>query len=400
MTDSRLRHDMLIVGGGPAGSTCARFAAMHGLDVAVIERTGASPPTRTSAGIFDHTWRALALSPSDYPHPMRSPNAAEFRTLNDSKELPTVLNTVVNKFNRHVYFPNRDEFDRWLLHLAEDTGAVVARDVAVRQRHIEYNGQLYHVKVGNNVHAAPVLVGAAGTACPVYRRFFDDGGKWSGQTMFLTELEIPESEYRGSPYVSYFNFMNSGVFGWTYIVGDGWLHIGTAHMSSQPKIKKRDLLFDKFLDAVKTAGQLDSRFDPGKHRASGGSIRMFAKRPMVANGGSCFVIGDSAGVLQCDAYNGISNAVLSGRLCAEAVVRGDKKPMIRERLNRYLFVDVLRDMLGAWPPVHFGGGGDSLFPADSAGREVDGRWTITALDHMESCQETGATRMVAQGAGG
>ena len=356
---------MLIVGGGPAGSTCARFAAMHGLAAAVIERTGTSSPKRTSAGIFDHTWRALELSPRDYPHPMRSPNAAEFRTLNDGKELTTVFNVVVEKLNRRVYFPNRDEFDRWLLSLAEVSGAVVIRDSVVRPRHIEYDGELYHVKIGKSVHTAPILVGAAGTACPVYRRFFDDGGGWPGRTMYLNEIEVPQSEYQGSSYVSYFNFMNAGVFGWTYIVGDGWLHIGVAHMSNRPKIKKNDLLLEEFLGAVKAAGQLSPRFDPGKHHASGGSIRMFADRPMVANGASCFVIGDSAGVLQCDAYNGISNAILSGRLCVEAVAQGGGKPRIRERLNKYLFMDVLRDLFGARFPIR---PGNSLFPTGSAGR--------------------------------
>ncbi len=306
---------------------------------------------RTSAGIFDHTWRALGLSPRDYPHAIRSPNAAEFRTLNDGKELTTAFNTVVKKLNRHVYFPNRDEFDRWLLSLAMDEGADVIQDSVVRPRHIEYDGKFYHVQVGGDTHSAPILVGAAGTTCPVYRRFFDDDGRWPGRTMFLTELEVPESEYRGSSYVSYFNFRTSGVFGWTYIVGDGWLHIGTAHMSSKPKISKKDLLFNEFLGAIKAAGQLGPRFDPRQYRASGGSIRMFADRRMVANGGSCFVIGDSAGVLQCDAYNGISNAILSGRLCAEAVAQGNPVPKIRERLNRYLFMDVLRDMFGVLRPV-------------------------------------------------
>lgn len=238
---------MLIVGGGPAGSTGGRFAASHGLAAAVVECAGTRPPKRASAGIFDRTWRSLGLSVRDYPHAIQSPNAAEFRTLNNGRELTTAFNTVVERLNRHVFFPNRDEFDRWL-------------------------------------------------------------------------------------------------------------HIGTAHMSSHPKAKKKHLLFAEFAAAVKSSGQLDPHFDPKEHRASGGCIRMFANRRMVANGGTCFVIGDSAGVLQRDVYNGISNAILSGRLCAEAIAQGDREPRIRTRLNRYLFMDVLRDMLGSWLPAGVGAG--------------------------------------------
>jgi flavin-dependent dehydrogenase len=72
---------------------------------------------------------------------------------------------------------------------------------------------------------------------------------------------------------------------------------------------------------------------------------MFAKAPMSASDGTCHVIGDAAGLLQNDAYNGITNAILSGRLCADAIARGDRDPRLREKLNPYLFQDVLRDML-------------------------------------------------------
>ena len=72
MNATNYDHDVIVVGGGPAGSSCARFGVRHGLDVAVLERTGQRPTTRTSAGIFDHTWRAMDLEPVDYPHAMRS----------------------------------------------------------------------------------------------------------------------------------------------------------------------------------------------------------------------------------------------------------------------------------------------------------------------------------------
>ena len=72
---------------------------------------------------------------------------------------------------------------------------------------------------------------------------------------------------------------------------------------------------------------------------------MFAGHPMATPDGTCRVIGDAAGLLQRDAYNGITNAIVSGRLCANAIVRGDRTGDLRRRLNPYLFQDVLRDML-------------------------------------------------------
>jgi len=339
-----LDHDVVIVGGGPAGSTCARFAVGHGLDVAVIERTGLRPTKRTSAGIFDHTWRALDLDPGDYPHPMRTPHAFEFTTLKDREQLPDVLRIVAPRLKRRAYFPDRDQFDVWLLELAEKAGAQVLRDSAVRPGDIAHVDGRYRVRVGHEVHTARVLVGAAGTRCPVYRRYFETAAGWPGQTMLLTEVEAPEAEYHGPSWASYFGFADPSVFAWTYVVGDGHVHIGTASISTGRSTRK-DMRFDEFLSHLKEQDYVDPDFDPKDHHTSGGSIRMFAGVPMSTADGSCHVIGDAAGLLQRDAYNGITNAITSGRLCADAIAKGAREPRLRKKLNPYLFQDVLRDML-------------------------------------------------------
>jgi flavin-dependent dehydrogenase len=337
-------HDVVIVGGGPAGATCARFAVRQRLDVAVIERTGTRTPKHTSAGIFDHTWSALALDPGDYPHAMHTPHAFEFTTLKDRKRLPDVLKFVAPRLKRHAYFPNRDEFDVWLLGLAQKEGAQVLQDSVVRPGDIEHGDGRYHIRVGGESHTARILVGAAGTRCPVYRRYFESAAGWPGKTMLLTEVEAPASEYSGPQWASYFGFADPSVFAWSYVVGDDKIHIGTAAISTG-RSTRRDMRFDEFLDFLKTEDYVGPDFEPKDHYTSGGSIRMFANTPMSSVDGTCHVIGDAAGLLQRDAYNGITNAIMSGRLCADAIARGDRDPKLRKKLNPYLFQDVLRDML-------------------------------------------------------
>jgi len=158
---------------------------------------------------------------------------------------------------------------------------------------------------------------------------------WPGQRTLLTEAEVPEQEYCGPYYVSYFNFMGTGVFGWTYIIGDGRLHIGTAQLSRQPELKKKDILFDEFVDFIRSKGYLARDFDPKQYHVSGGMIRAFANRPMTTPDGSCHVIGDAAGLLQSDCYTGITNAIYSGRYCADAIAQAETSPRIRKNLNRY-----------------------------------------------------------------
>lgn len=333
----------MIVGGGPAGSTCARFLARRGLDVVLFERTGIRPVKRTSAGIFDHTWRALELAPEDYPHALRVAHAFDFVTLKDRDPLPDVLRYVAPFLKRHVYFPNRDEFDTWLLELAQKEGAQVLHDAIIHPSALERQLGRYAVRVDGELHVAPALVGAAGTRCPVYRRFFEPRGGHTGDSMLLTEVEAPASTYRGPSWASYFGFIQKDVFAWTFEVGDGWIHIGTAAIS-QGQARKKDMRFDDFLDHLKQQDYIAQDFDPKDHHTTGGSIRMFADYAMTTRDGYCHVIGDAAGLLQRDAYNGITNAIASGRLCAQSILQSDPAPKLRRQLAPFLYKDVLRDI--------------------------------------------------------
>jgi flavin-dependent dehydrogenase len=162
--------------------------------------------------------------------------------------------------------------------------------------------------------------------------------------MLLTEVEAPESEYCGPSWASYFGFVEKDVFAWAFVVGDGRVHIGTAAISAG-RASKKDMRFDEFLEHLKTQGQVARDFEPKDHHQSGGSIRMFAGQPMSTHEGRCHVIGDAAGLLQRDAYNGISNAILSGRLLANAIARGNRAPRLRRKLHPFLFQDIAHDML-------------------------------------------------------
>ena len=90
---------------------------------------------------------------------MRTPHAFDFMTLKDREKLPDVVQKVAPFLKRHVYFPNRDEFDTWLLGLAQKEGAQVLHDSVVRPHDIEWEDGRYLVRAGGEVHTAKTLVG-------------------------------------------------------------------------------------------------------------------------------------------------------------------------------------------------------------------------------------------------
>jgi flavin-dependent dehydrogenase len=60
--------DAIVVGGGPAGSTCAWKLCEAGFDVLVLDRA-AFPRTKLCAGwVTPEAMQDLELDPGDYPH--------------------------------------------------------------------------------------------------------------------------------------------------------------------------------------------------------------------------------------------------------------------------------------------------------------------------------------------
>src|SRR3954469_26065008 len=59
--------DVLIVGGGPAGSSCARALVRGGARVAVIDRAEFPRVKLCGGWVSAPIWDALALAPCDYP---------------------------------------------------------------------------------------------------------------------------------------------------------------------------------------------------------------------------------------------------------------------------------------------------------------------------------------------
>ncbi len=62
-----IQKDVLIVGGGPAGSACAQRLIRHGLDVLILDKAD-FPRQKPCAGwVTPALFRLLEISPGDYP---------------------------------------------------------------------------------------------------------------------------------------------------------------------------------------------------------------------------------------------------------------------------------------------------------------------------------------------
>lgn len=296
-----IRCDALIVGGGPAGSTCARLLRGAGWDVVVADRAR-FPRDKVCAGwLTPDVFPLLDLSPTDYLDTgLTLEQITSFRT-------GVIGRPLVETRYPHVvsYAIRRREFDNFLLRRA---GARLFEDQAVVS--LRPNGDTW---IANETIETPIVIGAGGHFCPVAQRL--RGGVDVAQPVVAKEAEFPldghETQVSGHMPELFFCRDLQG-YGWCVRKGH-YVNVGIGRRDSQgfgAHVKD----FVAFLETNRIlTGASGPRWRGHAHLASGASFR-----PLVAPG--LLLVGDAAGLAYPESGEGIKPAIESGRLAAETLI--------------------------------------------------------------------------------
>jgi geranylgeranyl reductase family protein len=297
------RCDVLIVGAGPAGSSCARFLAQSSLDVVVMDRS-AFPRDKVCAGwITPQVVATLGLDLEDYARRAVLQEVAAFRC-GLMGELPRTIRygTTVS------YAIRRREFDQILL---ERSGARLrlseTLDSAVR---------CDHGWIVNGALQTRLLVGAGGHFCPVARLLGSQVGRAEG-AVYAQEAEFPLTAEqavacgtRGDTPELYFCQDLSG-YGWCVRKGD-YLNIGLGREDPSHLVGQ----LQDFWRWLQAAGRVPG-IDTPHFKGHAYLQRRHAHRTIVTD--NALLIGDSAGLAYDESGEGIRPAVESALLAAETI---------------------------------------------------------------------------------
>ena len=314
-----IRHcQVLVVGAGPGGSTCAARLAQAGLDVLIIDKR-MFPRDKICAGwVTPQVFETLGLDPVTYGQDHVCQPISGFRTgLIGGEEIGTDYGHVVS------YGIRRCEFDHFLLTCA---GVESILGETVRDLRRDGAGWI----VNDSLHA-DVLVGAGGHFCPVARAL---GAREGDQIVTVAAQEIefpirPEDEehvhLRGEIPELYFCRDLAG-YGWAFRKGN-FLNIGLGRLNS-PAVAAHVQSFCRFLrDRGKVGCELPERFH-------GHAYRIYERiAPKLVDDGVLF-IGDAAGLAYPQSGEGIRPAIESGLMAADvlAAAAGDYR---RVKLEPY-----------------------------------------------------------------
>lgn len=308
--------DIVIVGGGPAGSSCAWALRNFGLDVLIVDRAKFPRDKLCGGWITPLVVEELKLDLDDYARSRTLQPITSFKTgAIGQPEVFLECGKVVS------YGIRRCEFDEYLLRRS---GARVREGFAISSLEQTSDGWLI-----NGELRARVLVGAGGHFCPVARHL---GNGEEPQPVVAREIEFEMTPHeastctvRGDTPELYFCRDLIG-YGWLFRKGD-FLNIGLGRLDPHQLPEH----LDRFAEAMEKAGKFKLE---RPRRYSGHAYFLFghSKRNVVDD--QVLLIGDSAGLAYPQSGEGIRPAVESGLIAADVLqaARGDYR---REKIDRY-----------------------------------------------------------------
>ncbi len=342
--------DAVVVGGGPAGATCARALVAAGMDVLVMDRK-TFPRDKVCAGwVTPAVLTTLEIDPDAYAQGRVLQPIRGFRTgVIDGPALLSRYDDVVS------YGIRRCEFDDFLL---QRCGARLALGDALQSLERVPNGW----RVNGRVHT-PLLIGAGGHYCPVARHLGADLGR-DEQPVTAQEVEFKlTADQRARCAVAedtpelYFTQDFKG-YGWCFHK-DGWLNVGLGREAGGQL--GRDL--SEFVAWLKAEGRIPQDI-PTRFRGHAYLLhRRPSPRPRYTE--RALLVGDAAGLAYPQSGEGIRPAVESALLAAQTLIeaKGDYRPV---RLRSY--DERLR--------VRLGSGQSHGLPLPTSWRRALGRWVL------------------------
>lgn len=333
-------YDLIVVGGGPGGSTAAREAAEGGARVLLLDRAAFPREKPCGGGV---TYRARQLLPFDLsPVVERVVTGVRFslRLSGDfTRRYPGPL----------TYMTQRSRLDHFLLRHAADAGAEVHERDAVRS--IETDARGVSVQTVKGHYRGRVLVGADGANGIVARLTGLDGPRdmavaFEGNVRFPNGLPAEWQETAALDLG-----LIPGGYGWLFPKGDhvnvgvgGWKYTGPTLRARLGEVTRHYGLRESDL------GGLRGHHLPVRRR--GAAIAR----------GRVMLVGDAAGLVDPLSGEGIYAAIMSGTLAAAqtlAAVGGQARSVhgyqraIDRGLGRELTASArLQDVFNLMPPVY------------------------------------------------
>ena len=371
MTDAPTRMvDMLVVGGGPAGSAAAITAARAGQTVLLVDKASFPRDKCCGDGLTTLALRLgeqLGLDPNPIAGWQPVDDAVIHSPSGRSVRFPLPQGD-----GRYAVIVPRREYDAALLNLARTAGAEVLEGHAVTSLNLDTGndpgnrpGATVDVDGLGSVRATTV-VAADGMWSPI-RRFLglstdDDRGQWHAFRQYVSDVGPAAADL----HVWFEPDLLPG-YAWSFPLPDGRVNLGFGILRWGPvAVADTGQIWDGLMDRPSIRAVLGDHARP-EGRRTAWPIPAKVDRAVLAHGPVLFV-GDAAAATDALTGEGIGQALLTGTLAAEAAAAGGSSTEVassyRQAVRRELVADhrmsmalqrVLSHPLGARAAIRLAG---------------------------------------------
>jgi len=308
--------NILIIGAGPAGSTCAAKLAEQGLDVTVIDKTKD----------FNDRVCGGAIGPL-FLNDIKIPEIASLRPIRgiclySPDRCTAVLDS--SQYDRDYFgrIFDRNEFDKKLATIAEQKGAELVLNERVRD--VNYEKHSFVVYTNKTSYHADVVVDASGASARIAKKFGIVRDLTAEEYRITVQAMIENSDFLPRRDYVYFYLGNKYApksYAWVFPDGDDRIKVGLGVPKGvSANTHLRDFIHDK---------QIEGRILSWK-----GKIVPIAKMPSDLVGGpndNILAVGDAGRLCDPLSGGGIATAMISGECAARAISEGHTR-----RYNEYL----------------------------------------------------------------
>ena len=312
---------VIIIGGGPAGSTCAWKLKQNNIDCILLDFQK-FPRVKLCAGwVTPEVIDQLELS--DYPTIQMNANYVNFFGID-------------KQLNRESYAIRRYEFDDWLL---KRSGVTVYHH---KVHKINKQDGFYII---DNKYKCKYLVGAGGAHCPVYISLFKQlHPRSTKSTVCCMEQEI-KYDYKEKASRTWFYENNFHGYSWCISKKNGHLNIGVGGLFKDGKVNIKEH-WDFLTKKLERLGIVENyEFKPK------GYVYFLRDRLDNCRIDNAFIIGDAAGLATVDLGEGIGPAVESGFRAADSII--NKTEFSLHSIMKRNDPVVLRTLYSIWRVVNF-----------------------------------------------
>ncbi len=297
---------VIIVGGGPAGASCAKLLVKAGISCLVLDKSTFPRPKLCAGWVTPNVFRQLNTRPEDYPY-----------SLTTFPYLKITLGRWPIIYPGKQYAIRRVEFDEWMIR---SSGVELVQHEA---NVIKRGGNGYIV---DDLYSAEYLVGAGGTSCPVRRTFFRDQVQKGSQ---IVSLEEEYKEDWHDPLCRLW-FFDEGLPGYAWYVPKegGYLNIGLG--ANAAALRSRNISVKEYwrrhVSRLVQTGLIKER----AFRPEGYTYYLQSPDQKISTE-KIYLVGDSLGLATLDMGEGIGPAVYSGQEAARSMIA--ERPYRLEDLN-------------------------------------------------------------------